>query len=251
MKNDNTWQGRKLYDHYLKPNGWTWAKKCVFRAPGITRKQEKENVNMFTGYIAVFEQWRRDGNSMDRILALPTGGDDDQSTQKQDSSAEKDKGENPLDTNNGGVDLSPESTENNGNSFESDEANAVLQDQHRITAAVSSNGLVEESSMPPVRNNNGRSQDTAYHNQPPTTASAVANDNVPSPAVSSDIAASATGGGLGSIYTRVCRLETAFGQADRSNVFISRLKYLERQLGVTPTSKFPRDRLVVLEELLL
>jgi hypothetical protein len=262
MKKDNGWQGQKLYDHDLKPNGWTWARRCVFRAPGITSKQEKENVNMFTGYIAIFEQWRRDGNSMHQILARPTG-DDDQSTQEHSRGAEEDEGENPLmDTNNngnsfesneanavedqrnGGVDLSPESTENNG---KSDEANAV-EDQRRNTAAVS-NGLVEESSTPPVRNSSGRSQDTTYHNQPPTTASAVANGNVPSPTLSSDIAASTAGGRLGSIYTRLCRLETAYGKAYRSNIFMSRLKYLERQLDITPTSKTLTDRLVLLEEL--
>jgi hypothetical protein len=78
------------------------------------------------------------------------------------------------------------------------------------------------------------------HNQTPTAASAVANDNAR--LCHLEI-------GQGSMIQRLRHLEMAFGQAHCSGgIFMSRLTYLEEQLGVTPTGVRVGDRLAVLEE---
>jgi hypothetical protein len=58
--------------------------------------------------------------------------------------------------------------------------------------------------------------------------------------------------GQGNITQRLLHLEMAFGLAACSFNFMSRLRYLEHQLGVTPTDTGcpVKDRLVVLEEML-
>ena len=65
-------EGDELFYEHLKPAGWTCKQRrsgYIFVAPRVSKAKEIPNINMFTSYRAIFEQYERDGNTMNRILA--------------------------------------------------------------------------------------------------------------------------------------------------------------------------------------
>jgi hypothetical protein len=68
--------GCELFHTHMRPDGWKRVNGdlgCTFayRARGVTKKTQVPNVNMFPGYAAIFDQWEKDGCTIDRILARP------------------------------------------------------------------------------------------------------------------------------------------------------------------------------------
>lgn len=74
-------KGTELFWEYLSPRGWKWVTRVggftgdyrsgeyVWRAPGVTKSEEAVGINMFPSYQAIAEQYERDGQTVDRILA--------------------------------------------------------------------------------------------------------------------------------------------------------------------------------------
>ena len=67
-------EGLKLFRDSLQPEGWRYKprKSCdegwVYVAPGVTMKKEIPNVNMFASRLDIYEQYEKDGHSMDEII---------------------------------------------------------------------------------------------------------------------------------------------------------------------------------------
>jgi nicotinic acid mononucleotide adenylyltransferase len=68
--------GCELFFTHMRPDGWKrvngdlgWT--YAYRARGVTKKTQVPDVNMFPGYAAIYDQWKKDGCAIDRILARP------------------------------------------------------------------------------------------------------------------------------------------------------------------------------------
>lgn len=72
-------KGTQIFDEHLRPLGWKHSKRThsvsghVFRAPGITKKDEMTNVNTFLSYNDIYKQYVKDGNRVEQILARASG----------------------------------------------------------------------------------------------------------------------------------------------------------------------------------